>query len=205
MSRTEPSRTPQVRLAPLAESRMLDLPQPIQQAVAAGTIPVRVIEPLLAMATVSEAVACACVVLVVNGVCAVDELEERPERVIGCLGDYEWPDPQPLALAVSSHLRYPLESLPLPQGCDDIPARVAALGMEVGFRFGHEEADAARRCGCLLVCTHDRVRSYSFITDPAFIAGRVRLQLDQLERQAKPDHDAGRERDSASTTEAPAA
>ena len=26
------------------------------------------------------------------------DLEERPERLIGCLGDYQWPDPQPLAL-----------------------------------------------------------------------------------------------------------
>lgn len=165
--------------------RLLDLPEPIQQAVAAGTIPVRLAKPLIAMAKVSEPVACACVELVVKGVADISDLEERPERVIGCLGDYEWPDPQPLALAVSSYQHYTLDSLPLPDGCDDIRERAEALGEAVVFSFGQEEADAARSYGCLLECKHDRFWSSSFITDPAFIADRVRLQLDQLERQAK--------------------
>ena len=41
--------------------RLLDLPEPIQQAVANGTIPVRLAKPLIAMAKVSQAVATACV------------------------------------------------------------------------------------------------------------------------------------------------
>jgi len=84
--------------------RLLDLPEPIQQAVAAGTIPVRLAKPLIAMAKVSEAVATACVALVAKDVADVADLEERPERVIGCLGDYEWPDPQPVRAGNSVRL-----------------------------------------------------------------------------------------------------
>jgi len=182
--------------------RLLDLPEPIQQAVADGTIPVRLAKPLIAMAKVSEAVACACVALVVKGVADISDLEERPERVIGCLGDYDWPDPQPLALAVSSYQHYPLDSLPLPDGCDDIRERVEALGEAVGFSFGQEEADAARSYGCLLECKHDRFWSSSFITDPAFVADRVRLQLDQLERQAKRAQREAERQQPAATAEA---
>jgi ParB/RepB/Spo0J family partition protein len=182
--------------------RLLDLPEPIQQAVADGTIPVRLAKPLIAMAKVSEAVACACVALVVKGVADISDLEERPERVIGCLGDYEWPDPQPLALAVSSYQHYPLDSLPLPDGCDDIRERVEAFGEAVGFSFGQEEADAARSYGCLLECKHDRFWSSSFITDPAFVADRVRLQLDKLERQAKRAQREAERQQPAATAEA---
>lgn len=182
--------------------RLLDLPEAIQQAVAAGTIPVRLAKPLIAMAKVSEAVATACVALVVKGVADIADLEERPERVIGCLGDYEWPEPQPLALAVSSYQHYPLDSLPLAEGCDDIRERVEALGEPVGFSFGQEEADAARSYGCLLECKHDRFWSSSFITDPAFVADRVRLQLDKLERQAKRAQREAERQQPAATAEA---
>jgi ParB/RepB/Spo0J family partition protein len=182
--------------------RLLDLPQPIQQAVADGSIPVRLAKPLIAMAKVSEAVATACVELVVKGVADVADLEERPERVIGCLGDYEWPDPQPLALALSSYQHYALDSLPLPDGCDDIRERVEAFGEPVGFSFGQEEADAARSYGCLLECKHDRFWSSSFITDPAFVADRVRLQLDKLERQAKRAQREAERQQPAATAEA---
>ena len=124
--------------------------------------------------------------LVAKGVAEVDDLEERPERLIGCLGDHEWPDPQPIALD-----RLQLPALPARRacrsrdGCDDIRERVEALGEQVAFRFDQEDADAARSYGCLLECKHDRFWSSAFITDPAFIADRVRLQLDQLEKQAK--------------------
>ena len=182
--------------------RLLDLPDPIQQAVAVGTIPVRLAKPLIAMAKVSEPVAVCCVQLVADGHAEAAELEERPERLIGCLGDYEWPDPQPLALALSSYQQYPLDSLPLPDGCDGIRERVEALGEPVGFSFGQAEADAARSYGCLLECKHDRFWSSSFITDPAFIADRVRLQLDKLERQAKRAQREAEREQPAATAEA---
>src|SRR5437868_14108780 len=102
-----------------------------------------------------------------------------------CRGDYEWTAPKPLARALRSYQHNTLDSLPLPDGCDDIRERVEAFGEPVGFSFGQEEADAARSYGCLLECKHDRFWSSSFITDSAFVADRVRLQLDQLERQAK--------------------
>jgi len=176
--------------------RLLALPEPIQAHVANGVIPVRAAKQLIAIATVSEPVATCCVQLVADGHAEVADLEERPERLIGCLGDYEWPDPQPLALAVSEYQRYPLDSLPLPDGCDDIRERAASLGSEVGFRFGQEEADAARGYGCLLEIKRDRFWSHAYITDAVFIADRVRLQLDQLEKQAKQ-----RDRDTAKRAE----
>jgi len=165
--------------------RLLDLPEPIQQHLANGAIPVRLAKQLIAMAKVSEPVATCCVQLVASGQAEAVELEERPERLIGCLGDHDWPDPQPVALTVSSYQHYPLEDLPLPEGCDDIRERAAALGEQVGFRFGQEEADAARGYGCLLEIKRDRFWSHAYITDPVFIADRVRMQLDQLEKQAK--------------------
>jgi ParB family transcriptional regulator, chromosome partitioning protein len=177
--------------------RLLGLPEPIQEHVGSGTIPVRLAKQLIEMAKASEPVASACVQLVVNHVVKVDELEERPERLIGFLGDYEWPDPQPIALGVSSYHQYPLESLPLPaEGCDDIRERHAGLGEEVGFRFDQEDADAARGYGCLLEFKDGKHWSSSFITDPAFIADRVRLKLDSYERELKKrERAAAREQD----------
>ena len=166
--------------------RLLALPEQIQEHVASGTIPVRLAKRLIEIASASEPVAVACVQLVANHVAKLDDLEERPERLIGYLGDYEWPDPQPIALGVSSYHHYPLESLPLPgEGCDDIRERHAALGQEVGFRFDQADADAARGYGCLLEFKDGNHWSSSFITDPVFIADRVRLKLDSYERELR--------------------
>lgn len=165
--------------------RLLDLPDAIQEHVAGGSIPVRLAKRLIEIAKVSEPVASSCVQLVVNDVVKVEELEERPERLIGYLGDYDWPDPQPIALAVSNYSQYPLESLPLPDGCDDIRDRYAAIGEEVGFRFDQADADAARGYGCLLEFKDGNHWSSAFITDPVFIADRVRLKLDAHEQELK--------------------
>ena len=180
--------------------RLLDLPEPVQEHVAAGVIPVRMAKRLIEIAKVSEPVATACVQLVVNDVVKVEELEERPERLIGYLGDYEWPDPQPIALAVSNYHQYPLESLPLPDGCDDIRDRYAALGEEAGFRFDQADADAARGYGCLLEFKDGNHWSSAFITDPVFIADRVRLKLDTHEQeQKKRERAAAREHNDAAS------
>ena len=176
--------------------RLLELPEPVQAHVAGGVIPVRSAKQLIAIAKISEPVASCCVQLVADGHAEAADLEERPERLIGCLGDYQWPDPQPLALAVSSYQHYTLDSLPLPDGCDDIRERVQALDEPVGFHFAQEEADAARGYGCLLEIKRDRFWSHAYITDPVFIADRVRIQLDQLEKQAKQ-----RQRDTARQAE----
>ena len=168
--------------------RLLDLPEAIQEHVAAGTVPVRLAKPLLEIAKVSEPVAVACVTLVAAGKADAADLEERPERLIGCLGDHEWPDPQPLALAVSGYHHYRLDQLPLPDGSDDIRDRTAGLASDYGsvsFVFGQPEADAARSYGCLLEFKRDRFWSHAYITDPLFVADRIRLQLDQLEAEAK--------------------
>ena len=130
--------------------RLLDLPEPIQANVADAALPVRVAPTLIRIAKVSEPVAICLAQMVADGHAEVGELEEQPDRLIGCLGDYQWPDPQPIALHVGYH-RYALDSLPLPaEGCDDIRERYAALGEEVGFGFDQEDADAARGYGCLL-------------------------------------------------------
>ncbi len=55
----------------------------------------------------------------------VVELEARPERVIGCLGDHDWPDPRPIALAGSNNLRYRLDDLPRPLRRNPHPRRGA--------------------------------------------------------------------------------
>lgn len=166
--------------------RLLDLPDQIQEHVATGTIPVRLAKQLIAIAKASEPVATACVQLVAKKIVTVEELEERPERLLGFLGDYEWPDPQPIALGISSYHHYALDSLPLPaEGCDEIRERYGNLGEQVGFRFNQEDADAARGYGCLLEFKDGNHWSRSFITDPAFIADRVRLKLDKHERDLK--------------------
>ncbi len=164
--------------------RLLALPEAIQAHIATGAIPVRLAKQLIETAKVSEPVAVACTQLVATGAVEVDDLEQRPERVIGALGDFEWPDPQPIALLVSGYHRYPLDSLPLPSECgEEIRERYAALGEEVGFRFDEDDADAARSYGCLLEFQNGNYRPSSFITDPAFIADRVRLKLDQHQQE----------------------
>ena len=132
--------------------RLLDLPEPIQEHVASGTIPVRLAKQLIEMAKAASRSRPPASSSSPTGDVKVDDLEERPERLIGCLGDYEWPDPQPIALA-----RQQLPPLPARQ-----PAaagrrlrrhprtRTPALGEQVGFRFDQEDADAARSYGCLL-------------------------------------------------------
>ena len=180
--------------------RLLDLPEQIQTHVAAGVIPVRMAKQLIGIAKVSEPVAAAFCQLVANQVIKAEELEQSPERMVGYLGDYEWPDPQPIALAVSSYHHYPLDVLPLPaEGCDDIQVRCAALGQEVGFAFDQDDADAARGYGCLLEFKDGRYWSTSCITDPAFIADRVRLKLDKYEKELRK-----REREAVRSDDAPA-
>ncbi len=180
--------------------RLLALPGAIQEHVASGSIPVRLAKRLIEIAKVSEPVAIACMQLVVKDVVKVEELEERPERLIGYLGDYEWPDPQPIALGVSNYYQYPLESLPLPDGCDDIRDRYAGLGEEVGFRFDQADADAARGYGCLLEFKDGNHWPSAFITDPVFIADRVRLKLDAYEHeQKKRERASAREKDDSTS------
>ena len=166
--------------------RLLDLPEPVQQHVADGLLPARVASTLIRIAKVSEPVAVCLAKLVADGHADAAELEEQPERLIGCLGDYEWPDPQPVALHVSSYHRYRLDGLPLPaEGCEDIHERYAALGEEVGFSFDQEDADAARSYGCLLEFKGRHWGETQLITDPVFIADRVRLALDDCEKQQR--------------------
>jgi ParB/RepB/Spo0J family partition protein len=166
--------------------RLLDLPEPIQAHVADAALPVRVAPTLIRIAKASEPVAICLAQMVADGHAEVGELEEQPDRLIGCLGDYQWPDPQPIALHVGYH-RYALDSLPLPaEGSDDIRERYAALGEEVGFGFAQEDADAARGYGCLLEFKQGRFWGpSSYITDAVFIADRVRLALDGYEKQLK--------------------
>ncbi len=176
--------------------RLLDLPQAVQQQIADGQLPVRVAPTLIRVAKASEPVAVCLATMVAAGHADVAELEEQPGRLIGCLGDYEWPDPQPVALHLG-YSRYPLDRLPLPaEGCEDIHERYAALGRELLFSFGDEDADAARSYGCLLEFKQCSWGSSRYLTDPVFIADRVRLALD--------GHEA-RQRDQAAATEEPEA
>jgi ParB/RepB/Spo0J family partition protein len=166
--------------------RLLDLPEPVQQHVADGLLPVRLAPTLIRIAKVSEPIAVCLAKLVADGHTDAVELEEQPERLIGCLGDYKWPDPQPVALHVSGYHHYHLDGLPLPaEGCEDIYERYAALGEEVGFSFDQEDADAARSYGCLLEFKGRHWGETQLITDPVFIADRVRLALDEREKQQK--------------------
>jgi ParB/RepB/Spo0J family partition protein len=163
--------------------RLLDLPVPVQEAIAAGSIPVRLGKLFAKIAKVSEPVASACAALIGDGQAELSEFEQHPERVIGRLGDFTWPEPQPVAVAVSSYGRYPLDSLGLPaETLAELSERAAQLGVE-GFGFDRADADAARAYGSLLEFKHDRHWVSEFITDPAFIADRIRVGLDEIEKR----------------------
>ncbi len=165
--------------------RLLDLPVPVQQQIADGQLPARVAPALIRIGKVSEPVAVCLAAMVANDDADAADLEEQPGRLIGCLGDYEWPDPQPVALHLG-YSRYPLDHLPIPaEGCGDIHERYAALGREVLFSFGDEDADAGRSYGCLLEFTRGSWGSSRYLTDPAFIADRVRLALDGHEARQR--------------------
>lgn len=165
--------------------RLLDLPQPVQQQIVDGLLPVRVAPTLIRIGKVSEPVAVCLATMVANGDADPADLEEQPGRLIGCLGDYEWPDPQPVALHLG-YSRYPLDRLPIPaEGSDDIRERYTALGRDVLFSFGDEDADAARSYGCLLEFKQSSWGSSRYLTDPGFIADRVRLALDSYETRKR--------------------
>jgi len=172
--------------------RLLQLPERARPHFASGVLPVRVAAELMRIAKVSEPVASCLAELVADGHATVDELEEQPDRLIGCLGDHQWPDPEPIALHVG-YYAYALDDLPLPtEGCEEIRERYDALGQPVSFRFSDEDSDAARGYGCLLELKRKTPfdGSSRYITDPAFIADRVRLKLDQHEKEL---HDKSRE------------
>jgi ParB/RepB/Spo0J family partition protein len=180
--------------------RLLELPETVQVAVASGTVPVRAGKLFARIAKVSEPVASACATLVAAGHAEISELEASPERVIGRLGDFEWDDPAPVAVAVSTYMRYPLEELHLP---GEILAELAQRAEELnlsGFTFGHEDADAARAYGCLLEFKHDCHWSSAFITDPGFIADRIRIALDTAEKRR--DEQAASQTAASSSVEA---
>ena len=168
--------------------RLLRLPADVQEAIGKREIPLALAKPLEAIAKVSGEDASGCAALVLRRVCKPHDLEEQPERVVDAFDRVEWQDTPPFAVRVSRWSRMSLDDLPLP--ADQIPAdiRERAERLDGGFRFslGDGDADAARAYGCLLEFKSDRYFRTQFITDPAFLADRLRLHLDAAEeRQAE--------------------
>ncbi len=135
---------------------LLRLPDAVQARIAAGLVPTTLRKTLAAIAKVSSEVAEGCTALVGENHVEASALEGDPARVVTSLGRFEWrdddgePKPAPIALAVETWRPVPLDGLPITDEVrEELRPRVEALGNDqwgdgASFRFGAEDADAAR-------------------------------------------------------------
>jgi len=174
--------------------RLLSLPEEVQQAVAAGELPLSAAPRLVAIAKVSEPVAEACAALVKAGHAEPHDLEHNPARVVGMIERVKWEGEGEAPVALATYTRRSPDQLPLGEQAEEITRRFDALGGDqhhpvAGYRMGfsmHEEVDAARAYGCLLEFkAEDGLSTQSFICDAGFVADRCLAQLERMEQSAR--------------------
>jgi len=169
--------------------RLLKLPEPVQEHVGSGVLPTSAAKVLLEIAKVSPAVATAAAELVAAEAFTPQELEESPATVLERVCSLE--DGPPLVAAGGYHAAYDLEELPLSEEvAEELGARLEratadAYYSPTGFVFDRDDVDAARAYGCLIEIKEERYFARSFITDPEFIADRIRENVEGLEEQAR--------------------
>ncbi len=169
--------------------RLLKLPEPVQEHVGSGVLPTSAAKVLLEIAKVSPAVATAAAELVAAEAFTPQELEESPATVLERVCGLE--DGPVLAAAGGYHAAYDLEELPLSEEvAEELGARLEratadAYYSPTGFVFDRDDVDAARAYGCLIEIKEERYFARSFITDPEFIADRIRENVEGLEEQAR--------------------
>ena len=163
--------------------RLLRLPEAVQEHIAAGALPTSSAKTLEKIAKVSEPVACAVAQLV-----ATDEntepvqLEQRPGDLVRHVAAS---DPELVCVPVEIHTWWRATDLPLAgDQVDEITQRAAALADGwLGVGLAEDDVDAARAYGCLLEFEAGGYWASQFVCDGAFLADRVRLMLDELERE----------------------
>ena len=169
--------------------RLLKLPEPVQEHVGSGALPTSAAKVLLEMAKVSAPVASAAAELVAGGAFTPQELEESPATVLERVCGLE--DGPVLVAAGGYHAAYAIEELPLPEEvAEELGGRLEratadAYWSATGIVFDDEDVDAARAYGCLIEIKEERYFARSFITDPEFIADRIRANVELLEDQAR--------------------
>ena len=185
--------------------RLLALPEAAIAAIHAGQVPLSAAARLREIAQVSPAVAELIVAAIVAGRVRAGELEQDPA---GVLADLEEEAAAAAVVLVPVPGRCPPELVAtLPGGSELAEALVELPEWQAMARLGAEDVDAARAYGCLLEWPDpgNRYWRHAFVTDPAFIADRVRLYIER-ERERAAEHRAAAEalRDGGGAGDAPA-
>lgn len=162
--------------------RLLRLPEEVQGHIAGGLLPASSSKTLEAIAKVSAPVATAVAALVACGDAEPDQLDEQAAQLVAHVADT---NENLVCVPATRYELYEVAELPLLEETrQEIVDRVAALPTgRLAVQFGDDDRDAARAYGCLLEVRGLYMQS-AFICDSAFLADRVRLALDEAEKQA---------------------
>jgi ParB/RepB/Spo0J family partition protein len=161
--------------------RLLRLPDAVQEAIGAGSLPLAAMPVVETIATVAPAVADAVAAALGTGALTAAKLTEHPEGALGELAQSEDHGERPTLVAVPGY--QDLGALVL---AADLAARAEAAGVQ-GVSFSAEDMDAARAFGCLIEFAggEDRYWRRGFVADAAFLADRVALHVERAEERAR--------------------
>jgi ParB/RepB/Spo0J family partition protein len=160
--------------------RLLRLPEAVQEAIGAGSLPLSAVPVVETIAAVAPTVADAVAVALAAGALAASELTEHPEGTLSELAQSDDGE-RPALVAVPGY--QDLSALALDA---DLAARAEAAGVH-GVSFSAEDMDAARAFGCLIEFAggEDRYWRRGFVADAAWLADRVALHVERAEERAR--------------------
>lgn len=175
--------------------RLLRLPDAVQRAVDAGSVPVTAAPTFEKLAKVSPAIADACAELIAAGDIDAADFADDPTMALDWL-DRSQPSrgtEAPFCVAVGNNGRgfSPLE-IPLPEGDRDLAERYEALFPKDarhgyrngGLRWTDKDTDAARAFGCLIELTEGHWTN-RYICDEGFYLDRMREAIECAEQAAR--------------------
>ena len=176
--------------------RLLRLPEPVQEAIGAGALPLAAVAPVETIAAVAPAVAESLATALRAGVVSAAELTQHPEGALAELADTDWM-PQAL-VAVPGYL----DLGALAEHDAEIVARAEAAGVR-GIALSPEDMDAARAFGSLIEFPNrdDRYWRRGFVADADWLADRVRLHVERAEERVRQEAERRAAEGAAAPTE----
>ena len=161
--------------------RLLRLPEAVQEAIVAGSLPLAAVPNVETIASVAPAVADAVAAALTTGALTAAELTDHPEGALAELAQSEDDGACPTLVAVPGYQG--LGALALDA---DLAARAEAAGVH-GVSFSAEDMDAARAFGCLIEfgSRDDHYWRRGFVADAAWLADRVAPHVERAEERAR--------------------
>lgn len=164
--------------------RLLRLPGAVQDAIAAGALPLAAVGRVEAITKVAPGVAEALAIAVRAGAIEAGELVEHPEGALARLAAPEEELASPSLVAVPGYLD--LDIVLDPERQPEVIATAEAAGIR-GVSLGPEDMDAARAFGCLIEFAdhEDRYFRRGWVADAEWLADRVGMHVERAAQRAQ--------------------